>query len=101
MDQRVASLEVAALRLRRPGPVLDGGAPLASPRSIDLDAVCEDLVCSDLLVDRVLPEHESKRQDQAGGRLVDGGELVAQPVLDVVRVNAVVHDLKGRVEACR
>src|SRR5438067_9892508 len=39
VDQRVAPFEVAALRLGRPLAVVDGGAPLAAPRSVDLDAI--------------------------------------------------------------
>src|SRR2546429_612715 len=85
VDQRVAALEVAALRLGRPCAVLHSGAPLASPRSVDLDPICEVLALRDLLVDRVLPEHECVRQDQAARGLVDRGELVAEPVLDVIR----------------
>src|SRR5207244_13432980 len=101
MDQGLTALEVAALRLRRPRAVLHSGAPLAAPRPVDLDPVGEVLALRRRLVDRVLPEDERERPDQAGCRLVDRGELVAEPVLDVIRVNSVVHDLECAVEAGR
>src|SRR5207244_7323625 len=92
MDQGLTALEVAALRLRRPRAVLHGGAPLASPRPVDLDPVGEVLALRRLLVDRVLPEDERERPDQAGCRLVDRGELVAQPVLAVPWLIYVVRE---------
>src|SRR5438132_10453236 len=101
VDQRVAAFEIAALWLSRPSAVLHRGAPLAAPRPVDLDPVGEVLALRRLLVDRVLPEDERERPDQAGCRLVDRGELVAEPVLDVIRVNSVVHDLECAVEAGR
>ncbi len=101
MEERVDAFEVAFLRCRRPLPILDGDSPLAAPRPIDLKAIREVEALGVLLVDRVLPEHEGVGQDQARGRLVDRGQLVSQPVLDVVRVDTVVHDLERAAETRR
>src|SRR5713226_9078905 len=92
--QSVTAFEVAGFGLRRPRAVLDTNSPLAAPGSGDVDPVREVLPGGLLLVHLVLPEDEGEGQDQTGRRLLDGGQLVAEPVLDVVRVNAVVHDLE-------
>ena len=101
VEQCAATLEVAGFGLRRPLTILDGCAPLAAPGAFDFDPVLRIQSCGNLLVDGVDPENEGKRQDQACSRLVDCRELVAKPVLDVLRVNAVIHDLERPIKARR
>src|SRR5207302_3042003 len=99
VEQRVAALEVATLRFRAPLAILDGRPPLPTPRPIDLDPVSEVLTFRHLLIDGVWPEDERERPDQARARLLDRRELVPAPVLDVVRVDAVVRDPECGVRA--
>src|SRR5207253_9315067 len=101
VTERVDAFEVAFLRYHRPLPIFDGDAPLTAPRPVDLKAVREVEALGVLLIHRVLPEHKRKWQDQARGGFFDRGQLVAETVLDVVRVDAVVHDLERAVEPGR
>src|SRR5205814_8619403 len=100
-EKRRAALEIAGLGLVRELAVLNRAAPFPSVWPADLDPVggCESL--RHLLVDGVLPEDEGEGQDDAGAVLVDARQLVAQAVLDIVRVDAIVHDLERGVSACR
>src|SRR5437868_12202305 len=89
----VAALEVPLVGLRLPLPVLDRDAPAAAPGAGDLDPVdAVDPLCR-VLVDGVLHDDVAVRDQHPGRRLVDLGQLVAQPVLDVVGVDPVVHDV--------
>src|SRR5450759_2709029 len=97
-EQGVCSLEVALLGLRRPLSVLDGYAPLTAPWARDVYSVLEVSTGGCFLVDLVLPEDEGEGQDQPGRRLVERRQLVAEAVLDVIRVYAVIHDLERPVE---
>src|SRR5207248_6976700 len=54
LEDRVAALEVAFLRLRRPLPVLDRDPPLAAPATRDLHPVNDVDAPGGFLVDRVL-----------------------------------------------
>src|SRR6266849_3794337 len=101
VEQRIAPLEVSFLGLRGPLSVLDGDAPFAAPRTFRFDSVLSVHSRRHLLVDRVHPENEGVGQDEPGGGLVDGRQLVAEAVLDVIGVDAVVHDLEGAVETGR
>src|SRR5258707_777292 len=100
-EQRVAALEVSLFRLICELAVFESAAPLAAPRPRDVDPISDVDALGPLLVDGALPEDESERHDKAGARLVDGGQLVAEPVLDVIRVNPVIHDLKCGIRASR
>src|SRR5262249_45152833 len=97
----VAALEVTLFGLGRPLPVLDCHPPLAAPGTGDVDPVDSVDAAGRFLIDRVLHDDVAVRNQHARSRLVELGQLVAQPVLDVVGVDPVVHDVEGGIEAGR
>src|SRR6266852_1318647 len=80
------------------GAVFDGDTPLAAPFAIDLDAKLSIYAFGRFLVHGILHEDEHVRHKYASGALVEFASFLAQTPLHIPGVNAIVHDVEGRVE---